>query len=69
VVGNSGTLGSAYQRTNEIGTGFVWFIKNQDVKLTTDLSWIDGVPTNSPRLSLLPGDEGWLLRSQVQVGF
>lgn len=69
VVGNSGTLGADYQRTNEIGTGFVWFIKNQDVKLTTDLSWIDGVPVNSPRLSLLPGDEGWLLRSQVQVGF
>lgn len=69
VVGNSGTLGASYQRTNEIGTGFAWFIKNQDVKFTADVSWIDGVPTNSPRLSLQPGDEGWLMRSQIQIGF
>jgi len=69
VVGNSGTLGLANQKTDEIGTGAVWFIKGNDVKYTMDVSWIDGVPTNSPRLSLLPGDEGWLMRSQLQVGF
>jgi hypothetical protein len=69
VVGNSGTLGLADQKTDEIGTGAVWFIKVNEVKYTMDVSWIDGVPTNSPRLSLLPGDEGWLMRSQLQVGF
>ena len=65
----SGAIYLISMRTNEIATGFVWFIRNQDVKFTTDVSWIDGVPTNSPRLSLLPGDEGWLLGSQVRVGF
>jgi phosphate-selective porin OprO/OprP len=69
VVGNSGTLGASYERTSEIGTGFVWFMRNQDVKLTADISRIDGVPANSPRLSLQPGDEGWLLRTQLQIGF
>jgi hypothetical protein len=69
VLGNSGTLGNSDQRTDEIGTGAVWFIKGNNVKYTMDVSWIDGVPTNSPRLSLLPGDEGWLMRSQLQVGF
>ncbi|MCC6509311.1 MAG: hypothetical protein IT423_09405 [Pirellulaceae bacterium] len=69
VAGNSGTLGTSDQRTDEIATGAVWFIKGQNVKYTTDVSWIDGVPTDSSRLSLLPGDEGWLLRSQLQIGF
>jgi len=69
VAGNSGTLGDFDQRTHEIATGAVWFIKGSDVKYTVDVSWIDGVPTNSSRLSLLPGDEGWLWRSQLQVGF
>lgn len=69
ITGDSGTLGNEFQTTNEIGTGFAWFIRNQDVKFTVDLSWIDGVPVNSPRLSLLPGDEGLLLRSQLQFGF
>lgn len=69
ITGDSGTLGNEFQTTNEIGTGFAWFIRNQDVKFTVDLSWIDGVPVNSPRLSLLPGDDGLLLRSQLQFGF
>jgi hypothetical protein len=69
ITGDSGTLGNEFQTTNEIGTGFAWFIRDQDVKFTVDLSWIDGVPINSPRLSLLPGDEGLLLRSQLQFGF
>ena len=69
VVGNSGSLGERYERTNELSTGFVWFFRNQDVKFTADVSRIDGVPVNSARLSLLPGDEGWLFRSQLQIGF
>jgi hypothetical protein len=69
VVGNSGTLGTSDQRTNEIATGVAWFFKGHNVKYNVDVSWIDGVPTNSPRLSLLPGDQGWLLRSQLQFGF
>lgn len=69
VTGNSGTLGSFNERTNEISSGAVWFIKGNNVKYTVDVSWIDGVPINSSRLSLLPGDEGLLVRSQLQVGF
>jgi hypothetical protein len=69
VVGNSGTLGDAYERTNEISMATVWHFQNHDVKFTVDVSRIDGVPVNSARLSLLPGDEGWLMRSQLQMGF
>lgn len=69
IVGDSGTLGRFSESTNEIGTGFVRYFHGHDVKFTVDLSWIDGVPINSPRLSLLPGDKGVLLRSQLQFGF
>lgn len=69
IVGDSGTLGRFSESTNEIGTGLVRHFHGHDVKFTVDLSWIDGVPINSPRLSLLPGDEGLLLRSQLQFGF
>jgi hypothetical protein len=39
------------------------------VKFNLDVSWIDGVPVNSSRLNLLPGDEGWLMRTQFQFAF
>jgi hypothetical protein len=69
IAGDSGTLGAQKQHTNEIGGGFAWYIRGHDVKFNLDISWIDGVPLNSPRLNLLPGDEGWLMRTQFQFAF
>lgn len=69
IAGDSGTLGVENQYTNEIGGGFAWYIRGHDVKFNLDISWIDGVPLNSPRLNLLPGDEGWLMRTQFQFAF
>ena len=69
IVGDSGTLGVQNQYTNEIATGLAWYIRRHDVKFNWDVSWIDGVPVNSPRLNLLPGDEGWLMRTQFQFAF
>ncbi len=69
IAGNSGTLGVEIQHTDEVGAGFAWYIRRHDVKFNLDVSWIDGVPVNSPRLNLLPGDEGWLMRTQFQFAF
>lgn len=69
IAGDSGTLGVENQSTNEVGAGFAWYIRGHDVKFNLDVSWIDGVPLNSPRLNLLPGDEGWLMRTQFQFSF
>ncbi len=69
ITGDSGTLGVENQSTNEVGAGLAWYIRGHDVKFNLDVSWIDGVPLNSPRLNLLPGDEGWLMRTQFQFAF
>lgn len=69
IAGDSGTLGAQHQHTNEIAGGFAWYIRGHHVKFNLDISWIDGVPVNSPRLNLLPGDEGWLMRTQFQLAF
>jgi hypothetical protein len=69
VAGNSGTLGLAEQNTNEVGAGCAWYIRGHNVKFNADVSWISGVPVSSDRLNLLPGDVGWLLRTQFQFGF
>jgi hypothetical protein len=69
ISGSSGTLGVQNQHTNEVAGGIAWYIRGHDLKFNMDVSWIDGVPLNSPRLNLLPGDEGWLMRTQFQFAF
>jgi hypothetical protein len=69
IAGNSGTLGVENQHTDEVAGGLAWYIRRHDVKFNLDVSWIDGVPVNSSRLNLLPGDEGWLMRTQFQFAF
>jgi hypothetical protein len=69
IVGNSGTLGLNLQSADEVSTGFVWYIKGHNAKLTFDVSHRDGSPLSSSRLDILPGDEGWLYRTQFQLAF
>jgi len=69
ISGDSGTLGLTGERSDEIGTGFVWYFKGQNAKLTFDASHVNGVPVSSSRLDLLPGDAGWLFRTQFQLAF
>jgi hypothetical protein len=69
IVGDSGTLGDGDRNTNELAAGLAWYIRGHDVKFVCDVSRIHGTPVSSNVLSLLPGDDGWLVRSQFQVGF
>lgn len=69
VVGNSGTLGRARQSADEVAGGLAWYIKGQHVKLTADLTHLDGAPVDSAALDLSPGDIGWLCRTQLQFSF
>jgi len=67
--GDSGTLGLMDQSTDEVGAGLVWYIRGHNVKLTLDLTHVNGTPVSSPRLDLLPGDIGWMFRTQFQLAF
>jgi hypothetical protein len=69
ITGNSGTLGLVDESSDELGTGFVWYIQGHNVKLTFDASRFTGAPVSSSRLDLLPGDAGWLFRTQFQAAF
>lgn len=69
IAGDSGTLGLANENSDEFGAGFVWYFKGQNAKLTFDASRFNGAPVSSSRLDLLPGDAGWLFRTQVQLAF
>ncbi len=69
IKGDSGTLGQADASSDELGAGFVWYIRGHNAKLTVDISHYNGVPISSSRLELLPGDAGWLSRTQFQLAF
>jgi hypothetical protein len=69
IEGNSGTLGGASQSTDELGIGFAWYLRGHNTKLVVDASRINGMPLNSSRLDVLPGDHGTLLRTQFQIAF
>jgi hypothetical protein len=69
ITGDSGTLRVMKESSDELGVGVVWYIKGHNVKLTFDASRFTGAPVSSSRLDLLPGDAGWLFRTQFQAAF
>lgn len=69
IFGDSGTLGLINESSDEVGAGFVWYMRGQNAKLTFDATHINGVPVSSARLDMLPGDAGWLFRTQFQLAF
>ncbi len=69
VDGNSGTLGLSNQSTEEIASGFVWYARGEHAKLTFDTTYLSGAPINSSALNIVPGDVGWLFRTQIQFSF
>lgn len=69
ITGDSGTLGLNDESSDEFGAGVVWYIKGHNIKLTFDASRFTGAPVSSSRLDLLPGDAGWLFRTQFQMAF
>ena len=69
VDGNSGTLGLSNQSTEEIAGGVVWYARGEHAKLTFDTTYLSGAPINSSALNIVPGDVGWLFRTQIQFSF
>jgi hypothetical protein len=69
IAGKSGTLGLTRQSSDEFGAGFAWYLKGHNAKLVFDATRHNGVPLSSNRLDVLPGDAGWLYRTQFQLAF
>jgi hypothetical protein len=69
VVGDSGTLGSKVQSSDEKAVGAVWYFRRHSAKLTVDATYLDGAPVSSFALDIDPGNAGWLMRTQVQFSF
>jgi len=69
IVGDSGTLGGVAESTDEVGIGAVWYVNGHNAKFVLDASRVNGMPLSSPRLDMLPGSAGFLLRTQFQFGF
>ena len=69
VQGNSGSLGSTQQSTEEIAGAWVWYLRENHAKLTLDATYLKGAPINSLALDITPGNVGWLFRSQIQFSF
>lgn len=69
VVGDSGTLGLLRQSADEVAGGAVWYIRGHNLRLTFDVTHVNGAPINSSTLNMLPGDDGWLFRTQFQWRF
>ena len=68
-VGDSGTLGLRNQSADEVGGAIVWYIRGHSIKLTFDVSHVNGSPTQDPALNLRAGDDGMLYRTQFQLTF
>ena len=68
-VGDSSTLGVSERSYDELGFGFVWYIKGQNLKFTFDANHFNGAPRTDSTLNLVAGDTGWLYRSQFQFAF
>lgn len=69
IVGNSGTLGAVDQSADEVAGGVVWYIRGQAIKVTVDATHLNGAPIRDLALNILPGDDGWLYRTQMQIKF
>jgi hypothetical protein len=61
-----------YHESDEYAVGFNYYFRRQQVKWQTDLSFYDGgnpaVGGQSPA-GFLPGTDGWMVRTQIQLAF
>ena len=69
IVGDSGTLGAIKQSADEVAAGVVVYANRHRMKLTFDVTHLNGAPIRDSALSIQPGDEGWLYRTQFQWKF
>ena len=63
---------SHYRVVNEYATGVNWYIRGNLLKFQTDCSWYQGgnpaAGGQSPS-GFIPGVDGWMVRSQLQIQF
>jgi hypothetical protein len=69
VQGDSGTLGDVDQSADEVAGALAWYFRENHAKIVIDLTHVDGAPINSSALDMVPGNRGWLWRSQIQFSF
>jgi hypothetical protein len=69
VVGESGSLGSKNESSDERAVGAAWYFRRHLAKLNFDATYLDGAPIDSFSLDIDPGARGWLFRTQMQFGF
>lgn len=69
LVGNSGTLGTTNQSADDLAAGVVWYFNGHRAKLTFDVTRLNGAPIRDPSLNILPGDDGFMYRTQMQLYF
>jgi len=51
---------------DEVAAGMSWYIRGHNLKLTFDVTKLNGAPPRDPALNIRPGDDGLLFRSQSQ---
>ena len=69
IVGNSGSLGVVDRSADEVAGGVVIYARRHNLKLTFDVTKLNGAPVNDPALNIRAGDAGWLYRTQFQWKF
>ncbi|HBE69454.1 MAG TPA: hypothetical protein DDW52_15020 [Planctomycetaceae bacterium] len=69
VQGDSGSLGAFAQSAEEISAAIGWYFRRNQAKLVTDATYLTDGPINSSALDISPGNQGWLLRTQIQFSF
>jgi hypothetical protein len=61
-----------FSEAQEYAVGINYYIKGQQLKLQTDVSWYNGgnpaAGGQSPA-GFIPGVDGWMIRSQIQFAF
>jgi len=59
-----------YGTASEYATGFNWYpLGKTQLKISFDVTWLDGSPLQNTTSDILAGDDGTLLRTQFQAEF
>jgi len=69
IAGDSGSLGVADQSADEVAGGLAWWIKGRNLKVVFDVTRVNSSPVNDSAVGFMPGDDGLLYRTQLQVAF
>lgn len=69
IEGNSGTLGTQQQHSEEIGGALAWYWRENHAKFVLDTVYLKSPSISSASLDITPQNREWLFRTQVQFSF